>query len=177
METARAVVLRLLEARPRSRRELADALARRGAPDDVATAVLDRFTEVGLIDDAEYALMLTSSRVRERGLARRAVAAELRRRGVGDVEAGAALATLDPAEEEAAAYRLATRRQRSIASLDAPVQVRRLAAYLGRRGYPGELALRAARAAVGAAADAAADAEDDDLAADGWSADDADLGD
>ncbi|MHA3705083.1 regulatory protein RecX [Jatrophihabitans sp. YIM 134969] len=148
-QTARAICLRLLEARPRSRRELADALARKGAPDDVAERVLDRFTEVGLVDDAEYARMITASRVRERGLARRAVAAELRRRGVGDVETGAALATIDPDEESDAAFRLAARRQRSIASLPADVQRRRLVGYLGRRGYPAGLAHRAATAAIG----------------------------
>lgn len=154
-QTARAICLRLLEARPRSRRELADALAREGAPPEVAERVLDRFTEVGLIDDAEYARMLTESRVRERGLARRAVGAELRRRGIGDDEAGAALAAIDPAAEHETAFRLAARRQRSVSSLAADVQVRRLVAYLGRRGYPADLAHRAARAAVGAGMDEA----------------------
>lgn len=152
-ETARAVCLRLLEARPRSRAELAQALARRGAPAEIAERVLDRFEQVGLVDDAEYARLLTTSRVRERGLARRAVAAELRRRGVGDVEADAALAGLSREDEERAAHRLAVTRQRSLARHEPTVQIRRLAAYLGRRGYPAGLALAAARAAVQAAGD------------------------
>lgn len=146
--TARAICLRLLEARPRSRKELADALARKGAPEDVVERVLDRFVEVGLIDDAEYARMITASRVRERGLARRAVAVELRRRGIGDVESGAALATIDPEDEVAAAHRLAARRQRALASQPIDVQLRRLVGYLARRGYPSDVVRRAAAAAV-----------------------------
>ena len=161
-QTARTICLRLLEARPRSRRELADALAKRGAPEDVAERVLDRFTEVGLVDDAEYARMLTASRVRERGLARRAVAAELRRRGVGDEESGAALATIDPDEEQAAAFRLAARRQRSLRGHAPDVQLRRLVGYLGRRGYPAGLAHRAAAAAVGTSTTALDSGDDGD---------------
>lgn len=158
--TARAICLRLLEARPRSRKELADALARKGAPDDVAEKVLDRFVEVGLIDDAEYARMITASRVRERGLARRAVAVELRRRGIGDVESGAALATIDPEDEVAAAYRLAARRQRALAGQPTDVQLRRLAGYLARRGYPSDVVRRAAAAAVSGGGD--------DVTSTGW---------
>lgn len=153
--TARAICLRLLEARPRSRKELADALAKRGAPDEVAERVLDRFTEVGLVDDAEYARLLTASRVRERGQARRAVAVELRRRGIGDEDSGAALATIDPEEETATAFRLAARRQRSLAALPTDVQLRRLVGYLGRRGYSMDVVRKAAAAAVtGAGEDA-----------------------
>src|SRR4051794_27429154 len=74
---ARAICLRLLTMRARSRGELADALAARDVPDDAATRVLDRFTEVGLIDDAALAASLAGAQHRDRGLARRAVAVKL----------------------------------------------------------------------------------------------------
>jgi regulatory protein len=50
-QVARAIVLRLLTGAPRSRAQLADALARKDVPEDVAARVLGRFTEVGLIDE------------------------------------------------------------------------------------------------------------------------------
>ena len=52
---ARAIVLTKLTAQARSRHELTDALAAKAVPADVAKQVLDRFTEVGLVDDAASA--------------------------------------------------------------------------------------------------------------------------
>jgi hypothetical protein len=52
---AQGICLRLLTARPRSRAELADALRRRGIPDEVSEPVLDRLSEVGLVNDAAFA--------------------------------------------------------------------------------------------------------------------------
>src|SRR5882724_117748 len=74
--TARIIALRLLEAQPRTRVELERALARRGVPTDATTAVLDRFVEVGLLDDAAYAVAWVDSRHGGRQLARRALAHE-----------------------------------------------------------------------------------------------------
>ena len=79
---ARQILLRRLTDQPRSRAELAKALAKRRVPDDVATRVLDRFTEVGLIDDAAFARSWVESRQRGRGLARGRSPHELRTKGV-----------------------------------------------------------------------------------------------
>jgi regulatory protein len=121
-------------------------MARRDVPEDVATRVLDRFSEVGLIDDAGFADVLVRSRHESRGLARRALAVELRRKGVGDEDARAALAQIDDADEEAAARALLARRWRDDA--DPQVQARRLLAMLGRKGYPSGLAARLVREMV-----------------------------
>ena len=106
-QVARAIALRMLTGAPRSRAELAEALAKKDVPDEVAATVLDRFTEVGLIDDAAYAQMLVRSRHAERGLSRRALAVELRRRGVDDPTAAQALAQVGDEEEVEAAFRFA----------------------------------------------------------------------
>ena len=92
---ARTILLDALTGQARTRKELADKLAKREVPDDVATELLDRFTEVGLIDDAAFARQWVESRHRSRGLAPRALAQELRRKGVGDEEAKAALEQID----------------------------------------------------------------------------------
>lgn len=141
-EVARTIALRLLTAAPRSRAELAAAMARKDVPDDVAAAVLDRFTEVGLVDDAAYAEMLVRTRHSERGLARRALATELRRRGVEDEVAAVALEQVDDEDELAAARRIAEKKARSTRGLDAQVRRRRIAGVLGRKGFGGGVTMR-----------------------------------
>lgn len=139
---ARAIALRLLNHSPRSRAQLAEALARRDVPEQVAEDLLDRFTEVGLINDAEYAEMLVRTRQSERGLARRALAAELKRKGIGAEDAETALATIEPEDEEAAGRELLRRRVQATQGLDPVKQRRRLMGLLARRGYPASIAHR-----------------------------------
>lgn len=139
---ARAIALRLLTHSPRSRSQLAEAMAKKDVPEAVATKVLDRFTEVGLINDAEYAQMLVRTRQSERGLARRALALELRRKGIGTEDAEAALSSIEPEDEEAAARDLLRRKARSSQGLDPPRRRRRLMGMLARKGYPAGLAHR-----------------------------------
>ncbi|HYN28997.1 MAG TPA: regulatory protein RecX [Dermatophilaceae bacterium] len=148
---ARQIVLRQLTMAPRSRAQLEQALRKRHCPDDVATDVLDRMEEVGLVDDEAYAAMLVRSRQAGRGLARRALAAELRTKGVDDEVARAALDEVDPADEEQRARELVDTRLRRLHGLDATVQIRRLAAMLARKGYPADVTLRVVREAVAAA--------------------------
>lgn len=145
---ARSIALRLLTGAPRSRHQLAEAMARRGVEEQVAEKVLDRFTEVGLIDDAEYARMLVRSQRESRSLARRALAVELRRRGIGDEEAAAALADVDSDAEEEAARELLRRRWRSGPGLDPQVQSRRAVAMLARKGYSPGLSAKLVREMV-----------------------------
>ncbi len=137
---ARAIALRLLTGAPRTRHQLAEAMARRDVPDDVAARVLDRFTEVGLIDDAEYARMFVRAKRSSRGLAGRALAVELRRTGVADELAAEAIAGIDPADEEETARALVRRKWRPDA--DPVVQTRRMLAMLARKGYPSGLSRR-----------------------------------
>ena len=77
-EQARALCLRLLTARARTRAELEAQLAKRGYPDDVTVLVLDRLTAVGLVDDADFAEQWVRSRRLNAGKGKRALAAELR---------------------------------------------------------------------------------------------------
>ncbi|MBO0829042.1 MAG: regulatory protein RecX [Streptosporangiales bacterium] len=140
----------MLTAAPRTRAELADALAKREVPDDVADRVLDRFTEVGLIDDAAYADAWVRSRHTGRGLARRALAQELRRRGVDDGLVRDAVEKLDPEEELATARTLVAGKLPGTRGLDRPRRVRRLAGMLARKGYPPGVAMRVVEEAIGA---------------------------
>jgi regulatory protein len=148
---ARTIVLTKLTAQPRSRAELADALAVRGVPEQVAARVLDRFEEVGLVDDAAYADTWIRSRQRSRGLSRRALGHELRHKGVADDVISQSLAAIDPATEEDAARELVARKLRTMGRLDRAAKARRLTGLLARKGYGAGLASRVVRDALAAA--------------------------
>ncbi|HTC68172.1 MAG TPA: regulatory protein RecX [Acidothermaceae bacterium] len=142
---ARSIGLDLLDRSPKTRAQLADAMRKRGVPDDAATEVLDRFGEVGLVDDQAFADAWVTSRQAGRGLAPRALANELRQRGVAEPMIVEALGRVDDEDVEEAARDLVTRRARSSAGLPTPTRMRRLVAMLNRKGYSGELAVRVVR--------------------------------
>jgi regulatory protein len=148
---AREICLRLLTDRARTRQELAQALRRKGVPDDAAGSVLERFDEVGLIDDAAFAGQWVRSRHASRGLARRAIAMELRRKGVADEIAGEALAEVDAESEERRARELVDRKLRSLTITTADQRAaagRRLVGMLARKGYGAGVAYRVVREAL-----------------------------
>ena len=89
--------LRLLTARARTRAELAGQLAKRGYPDDVSTEVIERLSEVGLVDDEDFAEQWVRSRRANAGKSKRALAAELRDKGVDNDVITTALADIDAA--------------------------------------------------------------------------------
>ena len=145
---ARTIALTMLERQPRTRAELARGMARRGVPEDAATAVLDRFTEVGLIDDAAFARAWVGSRQAGRGLARRALRAELHAKGVDAEVAAEAVALVDEEDERSAARDLVRRRLSGMHRLDRATVTRRLMGMLARKGYSGGLAAAVVREAL-----------------------------
>jgi regulatory protein len=147
-EAARAACLKLLTSAPRTRAQLAAALRRRKVPDEIAQSVLARFAEVGLIDDAAFARAWVESRHHGRGLARKALAAELRQRGVADGEVRAAVDALKPEDEAAAARRLVARRVAATRGRPLPARARSLLGMLARKGYPPGLAAQVVREAL-----------------------------
>ncbi|MFE7174165.1 recombination regulator RecX [Streptomyces sp. NPDC057616] len=148
VERARAICLRLLTGTPRTRKQLADALRKREIPDDAAEEVLSRFEEVGLINDSAFADAWVESRHHGRGLARRALAQELRTKGVDSTLIDEAVSQLDSEQEEATARDLVERKLRATRGLDRDKRLRRLAGMLARKGYPQGMALRVVRQAL-----------------------------
>ena len=135
VEVARAIALRQLTLGPRSRAQLAQAMSKRNVPDDVAEVVLNRFEEIGLINDAEFARTVVRSQQAERGLAKRALRFELTKRGVGDDDMRTALEDVSAEDELASARHLVAKKLRSMSGLERDVQIRRLAGMLARKGY------------------------------------------
>jgi regulatory protein len=146
---ARTIGLTMLDRAPRTRSELETAMARRGVPDHAAQTVLDRFVEVGLVDDVAFANAWVDSRHRGRGLARRALANELRKRGIDAEIASDALESVTSDDEAIAAEALVRRRIRSMSGLSREVQTRRLIGMLGRKGFGGSMAYTVVRRVVG----------------------------
>jgi regulatory protein len=135
-EQARALCLRLLTARARTRAELAGQLAKRGYPDDVSTRVLDRLSDVGLVDDAGFAEQWVHSRRANAGKGKRALAAELHTKGVDNDVITSVLGGINPAAERGRAEQLVrTRLRREKLSDDDARVARRLVAMLARRGF------------------------------------------
>ena len=134
---ARGICLRLLIARPRSRAELAQALLRRGIPEEIDESVLERLSEVGLVDDAVFAESAVHSGHNHRGLGKRALSAELYRRGVPDDVARDAVAAVRPEDEERRARELVRRKLRTptTRTREPATLARGLVDMLARRGY------------------------------------------
>ncbi|MGC5616152.1 regulatory protein RecX [Georgenia sp. Z1491] len=175
LEAARAIALRSLAGAPRTRAQLAEKLAAKGVEVGVAETLLDRLCAVGLVDDADLADRLVRTRHSERHQGRRAIAAELRRKGIDESVAARALDQLDEEDEVAAATAVARARLRATRGLAAEVRHRRTIAALGRKGFSGDVARRAMRSALAEEDPAQDDLGEDDLGEDDLGGPDGDV--
>jgi regulatory protein len=138
VERAYERALKLIAVRPRSEAEVRRRLREKAVPDEALEAVLARLRRAGLVDDQAFAAYWVENRAAFRPKSRRALQAELRRKGVNDETLGQALEAANDAE---AAYRVAARRARaaSLRALPYPDFRRRLGGYLGRHGFDFEV--------------------------------------
>ncbi|MBI2202708.1 MAG: regulatory protein RecX [Candidatus Rokubacteria bacterium] len=137
---ARLAAVDLLSRRAWTRRDLIARLRRRGAPPDVAVAVVDDLAARGYVDDAAFARHWVESRS-ARGYGASRLRAELRMRGVAAPLIDAALGAVESDAALAAARKVATRRLPALRRGRPERVAPRLHAYLVRRGYaPGVVA-------------------------------------
>lgn len=134
-ERAREIALRILAGAPRSATQLREALLARDVTNTVADDVIARYREVGLIDDSGLSQMIARTRHLERGLSRRAIAHELRRKGFEPDDVSSALAQISDEDECDAARAIAERRWSALEGVPRDARVRRVVALLGRKGY------------------------------------------
>ncbi len=147
-QKAKDFLLRRLNARPRTRSELAKELREKAFEDDVAKDALDRLEEVGLINDDEFAKSWVSTRHRSRGLAGGVLRQELRQKGVADDVAQEAISEISEEEEYESAKKLGLKKYRSLSREDRETQIRRLVGFLARKGYSSGLCYRVAKEIV-----------------------------
>jgi regulatory protein len=143
---ARTIALRQLTAGPRTRNQLAETLTAKGIPAEAVDAVLDRFRDVGLVDDQAFARSWVESRHAGRGLGRQVLRHELRGKGVDEAFIDEAVGAVSDTDEMAAARALVRRKLPSMSALDNQTRTRRLLGQLARRGYGSGIAFAAIRA-------------------------------
>jgi len=133
-ERAREIALRLLTHSPRSCAQLREKLIARDVEPTVAEALIERYVEVGLLDDAALAAQIARTRHAERGLAPRAIRQELQRKGFEPADIEAALEPIPQAIDDRA-RELARKRWDALAHVAPEARVRRVVGMLARRGY------------------------------------------
>ena len=132
---AKDIVYRQLAMRDRCTHELREALRKRDVPDDIAATVIQAFIQAGLVDDATFAMAFVRNRFREKTMARRMLAQELRCRGLAPEVCEPALAQISAEDEKQSAVNFARHKVRSMHGLDVQVIRRRIYAALARRGF------------------------------------------
>ncbi len=145
---ARQIALRQLAMGARTRSQLADKMRQRDCSAETIEQVLDRMSEVGLVDDQAFAHMLVRAKHEGSGLALRGLRHELRKKGVPQEMAERAIATIEPQHERAQAEALVAARLPRLHGLDREVQMRRLGGLLARKGYPAGLSFAVIRDAL-----------------------------
>lgn len=144
-QRAKNVLLFQLSRSMKTRHQLANILKKREIPDDIANAVLDRFTEAQLIDDAAFARAFVNSRIAVSGKSKSVIARELKQKGVSAQDAEQALSSIDAELEDQTAYNVAKKRYQQLSTLEPEVRRRRLMGFLMRRGFSSQLTARILR--------------------------------
>ena len=147
-DAAKQVLLRRLSHAPRTRKELAKDLKDKDISDDVANVALDRFEEVGLINDQALASNYVSSQHERKGLGKNALRQQLRAKGISDDMALEAISQISDDQEFQAAFALACKKIRSLQRDDAKTQLRKIVGVLARKGYSSNLAFRVAKEVI-----------------------------
>jgi regulatory protein len=148
--------LNMIALRARSAAELRRLLVRKGEPNDIVDVAVERLLRAGFLDDSSFARQFARSKAVGAGLSRRRVQQELARRGVARDIAESAIAEVyaeEQIDDADTIDRVARKKLKSLARLDAQVQRRRLYAFLARRGYDADDIARTVRAVIQSGSD------------------------
>ena len=141
--------LNALTSRARSAKELERWLANKKQPREFIAPTIEKLTELGFLNDAEFAKQFARSRAVGRGMSKRRIQAELARRGVSRELTDIALAEVideEQIDESAQIQTIADKKMRSLSKLAPDVQRRRLYGFLARKGYSPDLVMNTVRA-------------------------------
>ena len=141
--------LNALASRARSAKELERWLANKKQPREFIAPTIEKLTELGFLNDAEFAKQFARSRAVGRGMSKRRLQAELARRGVSRELTDIALAEViaeEQIDESAQIQAIADKKMRSLSKLAPDVQRRRLYGFLARKGYSPDLVMSTVRA-------------------------------
>lgn len=147
--------LRHLQRKPRTRMEMIRHLSQKGYEEGIVLEAVSRLEDERLVDDRAYAEQWAYERTAMHAKGRRFIEQELKQKGVQEHHIAAALTSIDPEEERDGAQRAAAKKWRQTQG-EPHMRKQKVIAFLLRRGYPMDLARRAAEEAA-----QEADAEDD----------------
>ncbi|MFM1826465.1 MAG: hypothetical protein RLZZ37_1100 [Actinomycetota bacterium] len=147
-QIAKQVLLRRLSNAPRTRKELAQDLKKKKIEEDIAQNALDRFEELGLINDQTYSENFVSTTHQRRKLGKKALKQQLRSKGVSEEIASQAVSQISEDEEFSAALALALKKIRSIQNDDPQTQIRKIVGLLARKGYSSSLSFQVAKEVI-----------------------------
>ncbi len=137
---ARNAAYRLLTFRPRSHAELEQKLRERKYDESVIREVLADLERFGYVNDRQFAGQWAAARLRLKGLGRRRIEQELRRKGIPHEIIREAVAEAVPIDEEReAAVKAAEKKLKTMRSVGPDVCKRRLAGFLERKGFSSEI--------------------------------------
>lgn len=136
-QKAERISMNALTRRGMSKREVERSLLARELDDETVASELDRLEGVGLIDDMALAQNLVGILQERKGLGRSSIAAELTRRLLAPAAIEYALELIETSDELGRAREIAVKRASQLRSYDRETAVRRLSAFLMRRGYSG----------------------------------------
>ena len=132
---ATRIAVDALSRRARSRGELAQLLQKKDVAAEIIERLLDRLVAQRLVDDGAFAQEWAQLRHRSKGLSRRVLAQELRKKVIAPEVIEEALSQISHDDEVIAARNLVAKKLRSLARFDSEVQRRRVHALLARKGY------------------------------------------
>ncbi len=146
-QRARNVLLYQLARSAKSAHQLRQILEKREIDTQIADAVIERFIEVGLIDDKLFAETIVNSRRKFKGASKSVIKRELAQRGVGVEVIETVTEEITAEAELETATDLAIKRIARLANLERDVRQRRLNGYLARKGYGSSVVIAACKAA------------------------------
>jgi len=132
-EVAYGKALRFLGYRPRSIHEVRENLQKHKIPENVIEEVLKRLQDANLLNDQQFAQAWVENRNTFRPRSRRALAMELRQKGLDDEVVQHVLD--DNVDENALALEAARKYARKVQHLEWPDFRQKLGSFLGRRGF------------------------------------------
>lgn len=146
---AKEIVLRQLAMMDRTRHQLMRALTTRNVPEGIAEQTVDRYEELGLVNDQAYAQRFVVSRMAAKPSSRRGLAADLSKKGIGRELIEEALEQVGDDDEDRAALEIAQSKARTTSGLDRQVRYRRIYGALARRGFSPPQCRRAVEQVLG----------------------------
>lgn len=140
---AKSRAFKYLSYRDRSRHEMADYLAKKGFSRDIVEETILYLKNLNYINDERFVLNWGKARIKSKRVGKQRLRQELLGKGVAEKEVSRALHTLySDIDEFQLAQSCVEKKSWSFRNIDADTKKRRIAQFLQRKGFPGDIILK-----------------------------------